>query len=238
MTFLSFSSEDLKMLLQQDFTPTWMLVDDIRGVFNDLVVLLHTEQTLAVVKGQSVCHFLQLQPRDIPCLLLEKKALWIHGCSQTTGNIKNKTKRCHLCLHILYADDGLLVLLRGLLVASLFIEFIPLTVQHWNDLQSLLVVQSPRFPVVFTGLLHLHLHVLISFWAHFVKFPLNRKHEWKALYPDQLQNEIQGFWFLHQLIQVIISKAVVCHHVGHTACVELPVHWVFPLSYTSHTFGD
>lgn len=39
---------------------TWVLVDDVTGVFNNLVVLLHSQQTLAVVERQSVGHFLQL----------------------------------------------------------------------------------------------------------------------------------------------------------------------------------
>lgn len=161
--------------------------------------------------------------------------------------LEKKTHRYHLCLNILNADDGLLVLLCGLLVASLFIEFIPLTMQHWNCLQSFLIIQSPGFPIVFSGLLHLHIHesISISFWTHFVIIyyaiitHFNLLNIWvKISHPDQLQNKKEGSRFLHQLIQVIISKAVVRHHVSHATCVELPVHWVFPLSYTSHTFRD
>lgn len=47
-----------------------MLVDDVAGVFNDLVELLHPHQTLAVVERQRVGHFLQLEPGGVPGLFL------------------------------------------------------------------------------------------------------------------------------------------------------------------------
>lgn len=49
---------------------TWVLADDVTGVLDDLVVLLHAEQTLAVVEGQGVAHLLQLQPGGLPCFFL------------------------------------------------------------------------------------------------------------------------------------------------------------------------
>ncbi len=54
---------------------------------------------------------------------------------------------------------------------------------------------------------------------------------------EQLQDEVQGFRFLHQLIQVVVAEAVVGEHVGHTARVDVPVHWVFALCDAPHTLG-
>ena len=51
---------------------TRMLVDDVTGVLNDLVILLFTQQTLAVVERESVGHLLQLQPGSFPGLLLRE----------------------------------------------------------------------------------------------------------------------------------------------------------------------
>lgn len=71
-------------------------------------------------------------------------------------HFKQPIRFSHLSLNIFDADDGLLVLLRGLLVVSLFVELVPLAVQHGDRLQPLRIAQGPRLPVVLTGLLHLH----------------------------------------------------------------------------------
>lgn len=68
----------------------------------------------------------------------------------------------HLCLNILDADDGLLVLLCGLVVVPLFEELVPLTVKHRHHLQPLLIVHSPRLPVVLTGLLNLSIILTVN----------------------------------------------------------------------------
>lgn len=49
----------------------------------------------------------------------------------------------YLGLHILDADDSFFVFLRGLLVASLFVQLVSLAMQHRNNLQPLLIAQSP-----------------------------------------------------------------------------------------------
>lgn len=60
-----------------------------------------------------------------------------------------------LGLDVLQADDGFLVLVRGLLVLALLEELVALAVQHRNRLQPLGVAQRPRLAAVLAGLLHL-----------------------------------------------------------------------------------
>lgn len=59
-----------------------------------------------------------------------------------------------------------------------------------------------------------------------------------ALYHlDQFQDKVEGLWFLHQLIQVIVAEGVVGKHVGDTAGTDVPVDWVFSLCNAPHALG-
>lgn len=143
----------------------------------------------------------------------------------------------NLGLNVLDADDGLLVLLRGLLVLPLFVELVPLTVQHRDGLHPLLIAESPRLPVVLTRLFHLPItHTfMLSCLSLELRFTVDVTAWFSCL--QQLQDEEERLGFLHQLIQVFVSKAVVSKHVGHATRVNVPVYRVFALSYTPHALG-
>lgn len=54
---------------------------------------------------------------------------------------------------------------------------------------------------------------------------------------EQLEDEVERFGLLHQLIQVVVAEAVVGEHVGHAARVHLPLDWVFAFCNASHALG-
>lgn len=57
---------------------TWVVSQNVAGVLQHLVVLLLLQQALAVVEDQGIDHLLQLQPLNLPGLLLREEEKLSH----------------------------------------------------------------------------------------------------------------------------------------------------------------